>query len=183
MIPQKSSPSYSAIHGVYNVEILATQPVDSPDLPATLQPPAAFHEFVHDEQVLKNICTSGQNKTFARRELGLLRLSFGLHKTLNGDREERFRQGTEDFSKVAKVDTHVHLAASFTASHLLGYIKKKFEECGDEVVLKDGKGKETSLRTLFAELGLTESRQLTVDSLDVQAEEGLFDRFDNFNAK
>ena len=50
-------------------------------------------------------------------------------------------QNERDFYNLAKVDTHVHLAAAGTANHLLAFIKKKFITSKDEIVAIDPKTK------------------------------------------
>ncbi|CAD7947050.1 unnamed protein product [Amoebophrya sp. A25] len=183
--------TYDCRAGVFHVQQLDCSTADEGD--GTLKPPALFHEFVNDEARLRSISTSGGTKSFCRRELGLLQRSFNIHQLLNRDREYRQSQHCRgDFYKLAKVDTHVHLAAAMTANHLLDFIRRKYIQFPDEVVMMDKKkpNPETgappcpvTLKQVFERSGITCVEEMTVDSLDVQAEENLFDRFDHFNAK
>lgn len=36
-----------------------------------------------------------------------------------------------DFERVAKVDTHIHLAAAMTSKHLINFVNKKIQEHPD----------------------------------------------------
>jgi AMP deaminase len=172
------------VNSIWIIKILECA---SPEQPSLLQPPSNFAEFVRDEAQLKGISTSGVNKTYCRREIGLLSHAYKIHKLLNQHLEQSSVQDIRtDFYHVAKVDTHVHLAAAMTANHLLDFIRRKYVHFPDEVVMIDKKNdniKEITLKDVFKKSGIEEISQLTVDSLDVQAESNLFDRFDHFNAK
>ncbi|CAD7963384.1 unnamed protein product [Amoebophrya sp. A120] len=183
--PAADAFSYECENGVFTVQELVADST-AENSTGKILPPALFHEFCQDEAKLRNISTSGTVKSFCRRELGLLARSFSIHKLLNSQsREQRqVQQSKGDFYRLAKVDTHVHLAAAMTANHLLDFIQRKYREHGDEIVLVDRKTKEgLTLKQVFAKSGIHSADAMTVDSLDVQAEENLFDRFDHFNAK
>ena len=52
-----------------------------------IKPPTKYYEFCKDEATLRSISVSGENKSFCRRELGLLKQSFDIHRVLNSERE------------------------------------------------------------------------------------------------
>ncbi|CAB1329757.1 unnamed protein product, partial [Coregonus sp. 'balchen'] len=79
------------------------------------------------------------------------------------------------------VDTHIHAAACMNQKHLLRFIKKSYQVDADRVV-QNVKGKDVTMKELFANLNL-HPYDLTVDSLDVHAGRQTFQRFDKFNAK
>jgi AMP deaminase len=85
-----------------------------------------------------------------------------------------------DFSKVTKVDNHIHLAAAMTSKHLLTFIRNKVENHGDDVIPSKKYGNIT-LKDLFAKLGMT-TFDFNVDALDTHRGE-TFQRFDVFNSK
>lgn len=69
--------------------------------------------------------------------------------------------------------------------HLLRFIKRKVRECGDEKVIinRDDPTKEPlTLNEVFKSLDLT-PHELSVDTLDVHADNTTFHRFDRFNLK
>lgn len=69
--------------------------------------------------------------------------------------------------------------------HLLRFIKRKVRECGDEKVLanrEDPTKEPLSLNEVFKSLNLT-PHELSVDTLDVHADNSTFHRFDRFNLK
>lgn len=69
--------------------------------------------------------------------------------------------------------------------HLLRFIKKKVRSCGDEQVLinRDDPTKDPlTLNQVFKSLDLT-PHELSVDTLDVHADNSTFHRFDRFNLK
>ena len=119
-------------------------------------------------------------RTFAYKRLKLLDYSFKMHKNLNGSIEEEWnRTHKMDFYTVHKVDTHVHLAAAFSAKKFAEFIKDKFANHKEDVV--DSSTGQT-LGQVAEKIGLNFS-SVSVDSIDVQADESIFQRFDHFNAK
>ena len=60
-------------------------------------------------------------------------------------------------------------------------IEKVVKE-GDKPVVSR-KGKDMTLREIFTEMGYEDITKLSIDSIDVQADHTLFNRFDRFNAK
>lgn len=69
--------------------------------------------------------------------------------------------------------------------HLLRFIKRKVRECGDEKVLinrEDPTKEPLTLNEVFKSLDLT-PHELSVDTLDVHADNTTFHRFDRFNLK
>lgn len=69
--------------------------------------------------------------------------------------------------------------------HLLNFMKRKVRECGDELVLEnrdDPSKPPLTLNQVFQSLDLT-PHELSVDTLDVHADNSTFHRFDRFNLK
>lgn len=94
---------------------------------------------------------------------------FDAYLQLNKARENAAtKDDRTDFAKVAKVDTHIHLAAGATSAHLLDFIKRKLSQFPDEKVTPDA-----TLRDLFNSAKL-DPQDLSIHLLDTQAS---FDRF------
>ena len=86
-----------------------------------------------------------------------------------------------DFYNVRKIDGHVHHSACMNQKHLLRFIKYKLKEDSDDpVIMRDGKL--LSLRQVFESLNIT-PYDLSVDTLDMHANNQTFHRFDRFNLK
>jgi AMP deaminase len=84
-------------------------------------------------------------------------------------------------SKVAKVDTHIHLAAAFTSTHLFKFIQHKLKEEPSTIVAKRD-GKDVTLSELFVACNI-DPLNISISSLDTQADNlSTFNRFDNFNS-
>ena len=71
----------------------------------------------------------------------------------------------------------MHLAAAFSPQDFVNFIKRKVREDSPEKVYKN-----KTIGEVMADIGLSEE-QITLDVIDVQADNTLFDRFDRFNAK
>ncbi|KAA0158124.1 hypothetical protein FNF31_05539 [Cafeteria roenbergensis] len=147
-------------------------------------PPSTLEEFLADYGELCKIIHSAHVKSFAWLRLELLEKRFDLHRLLNGQREsdEQKTVPHRDFYNVRKVDTHVHHSACMNQKHLLRFIKHKLRYSPDEVVARTKDGKPETLAEVFAELGLS-AYDLSVDTLDMQADSTTYHRFDRFNLK
>ena len=145
-----------------------------------IRPPLSYAEFRHDHRELIRILGSGCVRTYSHRRLSLLGSLFDIHKEINGGFEEQYNKASgNDFYSLYKVDTHVHLAAAFSAKRFTEFIKMKFEHCGSDVV--DNKTGET-LDDVAAKIGF-DAKLINVDTIDVQADASIFNRFDRFNKK
>jgi hypothetical protein len=102
-----------------------------------LPPPPSYAEFEKDLQWLKD--TAGDDKqmeTFARQRLEMLDLQYDFHRLANSIYEQEEIKGTaNDFNSVPKVDNHIHAAAAMTGQEFLSFLRRKFQEDGDEVVV------------------------------------------------
>jgi len=138
----------------------------------------SLQDFARDYEELISIVSDGRCKTLSHMRIALLEKSFLMHIELNASAESNLETQTKcDFYRTRKVDTHVHLAAAVASQDVLSYIKNKVKTCSDEVVL-GGK----TLGEVYASIGVP-IEHLTVDTIDVEADHTLFDRFDHFNAK
>lgn len=145
-----------------------------------IAPSLSYKEFLQDYKRIITIAKDGNARTFSHKRLTVLSHSFALHREFNTHiEEEANKHRPKDFYQIPKVDTHVHLAAGFSAKQFTDFIKMKFRDCGDDVVNK--KTGET-LGDLAKKMSL-DVDQLNVDQIDVQADATVFDRFDRFNAK
>jgi len=86
-----------------------------------------------------------------------------------------------DFYNVRKVDTHVHHSAAMNGKHLLRFIKKKLKSHGTDFVMTVS-GERKTLAQIFESLGLG-WMDLSLDKLNVVADQNCFHRFDRFNLK
>ena len=141
---------------------------------------ASYERFSKDREIVLLASSSGPLKSFSYQRLKLLEHRFECYLQLNKTREQEQTKGDRmDWSKVAKVDTHIHLAAAFTTAHLFRFIQQKLMHCPDDIVAqKEGKG--LTLRSLFVACNI-DPANLTMASLDTQADLSTFNRFDNFN--
>ena len=133
---------------------------------------------VHD--VVENIYVKG----LCHRRLQVLEHKFALHMALNMQLENQTEEGgqSRDFYQAAKVDTHIHAAAGMTARQLLEFILKKAVSGLDDIVKVDENKNPVTLKQLLSGMGIC-AENLTVHTLNVQADATLFERFDNFNNK
>jgi len=145
-----------------------------------VEKPYSSKEFHKDYDTLLDIVNNGPVRTQSHERLNLLRKKFDMHKELNGQIEEEWNKSNGlDFYTINKVDTHVHLAAAFSAKRFTEFVKDKFENWGSDIV---DKSKNITLSDIAKEINFDPSR-LNVDSIDVTADETIFNRFDHFNAK
>ena len=108
-----------------------------------------------------------------------------MHQIFNHDKEVTDQQkiSHRDFYNIMKVDTHIHHSAAMSAKHLLDFIIKKIETESETVVERDPKTREPiKLKDVCAKLNL-QKNQLSLNSLNVQADRAMFQRFDRFNTK
>lgn len=172
-----SEHKFEAVRGIYTVTDVAGRPCDF-----MARVPSAEVFFGHLSK-LNLLCTDGPAKTYCYRRLELLEAKFNLHCLLNEQTETREQKGIphRDLYNVRKIDTHVHAASAMNQKHILRFIKRKFKECGDEVVIfRDGRY--LTLAGVFESLGMT-PYDLSVDTLDMHADKSMFHRFDRFNLK
>ncbi|KNH09620.1 AMP deaminase [Perkinsela sp. CCAP 1560/4] len=138
-------------------------------------------EYYDDSAKVKRIVEHPVIQDLCIRRLHVLQSKFELHVALNAG-SENLKPVSEhrDLYRTVKVDTHCHLVAGMTASELLSFMKEKFLYHRDDVIHRE---KGTTLGALQNELCFGDVNELTVDSLDVQADESIWKRFDNFNSK
>lgn len=140
-------------------------------------------EYYRDLNTILELCANGPAKTHSYSRLSILEAKFGMHRVLNADKEKAQQKSSprRDFYNVYKVDTHIHLSSAMNQKHLLKFIKKKLQyEAGVPVIHRDGKV--LTLEQVFDSLNLT-AEDLSVDRLDVHADNKTFHRFDKFNLK
>lgn len=153
-----------------------------------IYPHRRWREFADDLRTLMSVVVAPAARSFCHLRLKLLAERFAMHATLN-ERQERLEQAAvphRDFYNVRKVDTHVHHSSSMNQKHLLRFIKSKVRRCGDDKVLidrSDPSGERVlTLTEVFTSLNLT-THELSVDTLDMHADNTTFHRFDRFNLK
>lgn len=153
-----------------------------------IYPHRRWREFADDLRSLMSVVVAPAARSFCHLRLKLLAERFAMHATLN-ERQERLEQAAvphRDFYNVRKVDTHVHHSSSMNQKHLLRFIKSKVRRCGDDKVLidrSDPSGERVlTLTEVFTSLNLT-THELSVDTLDMHADNTTFHRFDRFNLK
>eukprot|EP01064_Diplonema_japonicum_P027334 TRINITY_DN3934_c1_g1_i1.p1 TRINITY_DN3934_c1_g1~~TRINITY_DN3934_c1_g1_i1.p1 ORF type:complete len:1503 (+),score=153.90 TRINITY_DN3934_c1_g1_i1:24-4532(+) len=141
--------------------------------------------FFKDFNTIHDIVENIHVKTMCHRRLQVLEHKFTLHMALNMKLENAAEDGgqSRDFYQASKVDTHIHAAAGMTARQLLEFIIDKAQNCLDDIVQVDKTtASPITLRQLLKKLNISPSN-LSVDTLNVQADATLFERFDNFNDK
>eukprot|EP00178_Gracilaria_changii_P004422 TRINITY_DN170_c0_g1_i1.p1 TRINITY_DN170_c0_g1~~TRINITY_DN170_c0_g1_i1.p1 ORF type:complete len:761 (-),score=98.70 TRINITY_DN170_c0_g1_i1:4646-6703(-) len=147
----------------------------------------ALRDFANDLVSLSVIMNDPDTRSFCHRRLVLLHERFVMHLLLN-EQQERFNQIAvphRDFYNVSKVDVHVHHSSMANQKHLLTFIKRKVKQDGDQKVLanrEDPNGEPLTLTQVFQSLKL-QPHELSVDTLDVHADNTIFHRFDRFNLK
>mmetsp|Transcript_101251 Transcript_101251/g.201180 ORF Transcript_101251/g.201180 Transcript_101251/m.201180 type:complete len:753 (+) Transcript_101251:3-2261(+) len=157
--------------------------VHSLDGTSVVRPLRSVQDFYTDMAELFAIRSDGSVGTFCFQRLRLLQTKFDLYMMANFDQElqEQMSVSHRDFYNVRKVDTHIHHSAAMNAKHLLRFIKKKMKRHGDDVVLKRN-GKDITLQMLCNQLGIN-AYDLSLDHLNVTADQTVFHRFDRFNQK
>eukprot|EP00742_Colponemidia_sp_Colp-10_P003699 GILJ01003937.1.p1 GENE.GILJ01003937.1~~GILJ01003937.1.p1 ORF type:complete len:764 (-),score=122.22 GILJ01003937.1:165-2456(-) len=139
--------------------------------------------FYRDLNNVMKITHFGECKSLCFKRLQMLEARFKMHQMFNSDKEmlQQKQVPHRDFYNVRKVDTHVHHSACMNQKHLLRFIKKKLKTERNELVYSLH-GKAMSMEEVFNSLKLT-AYDLSVDSLDMQADLSTFHRFDRFNLK
>ena len=159
------------------------QAYDDKQDPIFKPPVENLAEYYRDLNTILELCSNGPAKTHSYSRLSILEAKFGMHRVLNADKEKAQQKSSprRDFYNVYKVDTHIHLSSAMNQKHLLKFIKKKLQyEAGVPVIHRDGKV--LTLEQVFDSLNLT-ADDLSVDRLDVHADNKTFHRFDKFNLK
>ena len=148
-----------------------------------ISPVVSVREYYSDLQLLLRAMYNVVNKSFCYTRLKLLQSKFHLHLMCNADREQfhqKFKK-TKDFYNIVKVDNHVHLSAAMNQKHLQKFMKNKLTKFPNEIVISKNSELKT-LKEVFDTLSIT-TENLTVDMLDVYADQKTFHRFDRFNSK
>ena len=140
----------------------------------------SFDEYISDLQFIYKLMAFGPAKTLCYNRLKILQCRFKLHLLLNNEAEstESHSVPYRDFYNVRKIDNHIHHSACMHQKHLLRFMKDKYRNEPNKIVTKDNK----TLKQVFDELGVN-VEFLSVDKLDVHAQQATFQRFDKFNAK
>lgn len=146
-----------------------------------------YEMFVQDMEQLMRIVEDPESRSFCWRRLALLLEKFHMYVLLNADEEQLSLQKFphRDFYNCVKIDTHVHHSSLANQKHLLSFIKDKLRNHGDDVVLAnrdDPNGDPLTLKQVFDSIHLT-ANDLSVDTLDVHADQATFHRFDRFSTK
>ena len=101
-----------------------------------------------------------------------LRLKYDMHMLLNerAELEEQKSIRSVDISKVHKVDNHIHASCSMTQTHLIDFIKRKLDQSGDMVVVKNYRdsNQPATLKTIFQDLDL-KCDELNLDQMGIRA--------------
>jgi len=141
------------------------------------------NEFYGDLRRTMKVIGSAAVNSFASKRMVLLEAKFQMYLLLNEDKEICVTKINphRDFYNVRKVDTHIHHSASMHPKHLLRFIKKKLKKEAERVVIfRDGT--ELTLKQVFESLKMT-AYDLSLDMLDVHADNQTLHRFDRFNLK
>eukprot|EP01012_Entosiphon_sulcatum_P012156 TRINITY_DN17591_c0_g1_i1.p1 TRINITY_DN17591_c0_g1~~TRINITY_DN17591_c0_g1_i1.p1 ORF type:complete len:1308 (+),score=190.02 TRINITY_DN17591_c0_g1_i1:456-4379(+) len=138
-------------------------------------------EFIADFNRLNDIVENVDVQAMCYARLNLLDHKFALHNALNTGSTES-SVNTRDFHQCYKVDTHVHMAAGMTAKQLLEFLIDKAEYHGNDVVKVDEMGNTVTLSELLRRYNI-DVHKLTVDTLNVQADASMFERFDLFKQR
>lgn len=179
--PAKTNHAFHFVDGI--VRIYESEN-DRENEKVLFQPPVTvLSQYYKDINRVIAICSNGPSKTHAFARLRILEAKFNLHKILNADREKTEQKNAphRDFYNICKVDTHIHLSAAMNQKHLLKFIKRKVKEDGDSVVIFRDE-KLLTLKQVFESLQIV-PHELSVDKLDVHADNKTFHRFDKFNLK
>ncbi|KAL0205264.1 hypothetical protein P9112_000571 [Eukaryota sp. TZLM1-RC] len=172
-LPEAVDVSFSSTKGIFSASI-TSEAYTSPPL---------LEEYFSDLHALMRLVGYGPLKTLAYRRLQFLETKFHLYRLLN-DADEKAAQKEvpyRDLYNVRKVDNHIHASAAMSHRFLLQFMKEKIVHEPDEIVAVHN-GKKLTLTEVFDELNISPT-ELSVDVLDVQADQHLFHRFDRFNQK
>eukprot|EP01084_Bolivina_argentea_P036373 67307_1 len=140
----------------------------------------SFDEYISDLQFIYKLMSFGPAKTLCYKRLQILQCRFQLHLLLNNEVEstEAHSVPYRDFYNVRKIDNHVHHSACMHQKHLLRFMKDKYRTEGNKIVNNNNQ----TLKQVFDSLNIN-IEYLSVDKLDVHAQQQTFQRFDKFNAK
>eukprot|EP00871_Galdieria_phlegrea_P005062 jgi/Galph1/5557/GphlegSOOS_G4121.1 len=182
-LPPSSAHCFTWKKGILQVFSSEEDYVD--DRPMFASP--SFDDFVTDLQRLMSVVNDPDCRSFCYKRLMFLSAKDQMHRILNSDKEqmEKMTVPHRDFYNVRKVDTHVHHSSCMNQKHLLRFIKAKLKKYPGESVLynrEDPSKEPLTLREVFDSLHLT-PYDLSVDTLDVHADNSTFHRFDRFNLK
>ncbi|EGG21444.1 AMP deaminase [Cavenderia fasciculata] len=175
-----SEHTFKAVNGTYLVYRTEKDRVEER---ASFTVPITLNAYYKELNNIMRFCSYGPAKTFCFKRLRLLESKYNMHILLNDSVELAHQKSVphRDFYNVRKVDTHVHHSSSMNQKHLLKFIKRKLKECPNEVVIfRDDKY--LTLSEVFKSLNLNVD-DLSVDTLDVHADNNTFHRFDRFNLK
>eukprot|EP01083_Nonionella_stella_P024731 68183_1 len=139
-----------------------------------------FDEYLKDTQFMHKLMAFGPAKTLGYHRLKILQRRFQLHLLLNRQVEltEACSVPYRDFYNVRKVDNNIHVSAGMNQKHLLEFMRNKYQKDHDRTVTEDGK----TLAQVFEELNINIDH-LSVNTLDVHAQQSTWQRFDKFDAK
>jgi len=139
-----------------------------------------LEDFCADYNRLVEMVSDGCMRSFSFQRLQLLSSSFKTHVIANSsvEMEEQSNLLGTDFYRTMKIDNHIHLAAAATPKTFVDFVKNKFVNEGDTVVLASGK----TLTEVFQEAGL-DTEHFTIDAFSVMSDYSIYQRFDNFNSK
>mmetsp|Transcript_93106 Transcript_93106/g.267872 ORF Transcript_93106/g.267872 Transcript_93106/m.267872 type:complete len:353 (-) Transcript_93106:9-1067(-) len=151
---------------------------------STLIPVPSLEEFYEDSGELFRIRSFGPVATYCHQRLRLMQTRFELYSMLCSEREQEQAAGVghRDFYNVRKVDTHIHHSAAMNAKHLLRFMKKKVRHFSSDVVEPSQPGQDGTLGAVFRRLGIG-WENLSLDRLQVWADQSCKHRFDRFNNK
>eukprot|EP01083_Nonionella_stella_P033266 91079_1 len=140
----------------------------------------SFDDYLEDLGFIYKLMAFGPAKSLCYKRLKILQCRFKLHLLLNHEVEatESHSVPYRDFYNVRKIDNHIHHSACMHQKHLLRFMKDKYNKEPNKIVNHDNK----TLKQVFDDLGINVD-YLSVDKLDVHAQQATFQRFDKFNAK
>ncbi|CAD8175933.1 unnamed protein product [Paramecium pentaurelia] len=141
-------------------------------------------QFISDLINLMKCVGNNSIASFCYDRLKFLEQKFQMHEIFNHQNEQLDQKNIirRDFYNVFKVDTHIHHSAAMSAKHLLEFIQRKYEKNGDDHVDINKDGTKICLRDIFKNISV-DPIDLSLNSLDVQADKGIYKRFDRFNNK
>lgn len=157
----------------------------------------SYQQYAGDLQWLLELNDDGPTNTMCYGRLKVLSALYDLHVHLNRRLERKQLNGNgTDFFASCKVDNHIHLAGAFNGRDLLAFIRKKFVDDANAVVLKRADGRKVTLGEVASSLVSHESVQsrgrkaamaaaqmIDYDQMETSADGACFQRFDVFNSR